>query len=238
MGNGQTSHPGGACDRVCPVVVWLNVDIYVKMSTISHMAINADRARVLKLARRRQGVTSRELSQAGVHRQVLTRLVASGQLERIARGLYRLPQQSITEHHGLAVAAAAVPHGVICLLSALQYHGVGTQLPAEIWMAIDRRARGPTLRYPPLRIVRYTGAALTAGVERHVLEGRRVKIYSVAKTLADCFKYRNKIGLDVALEALRDAWRTRRFTMDQLDRYAAICRVHRVMRPYIEALTA
>lgn len=238
MGSGQTSHPRGACDRVCPVVVWLNVDIYVKMSTISHMAINAHRARVLKLARRRQGVTSRELSQAGVHRQVLTRLVASGQLERIARGLYRLPQQSITEHHGLAVAAAAVPHGVICLLSALQYHGVGTQLPAEIWMAIDRRARGPTLRYPPLRIVRYTGAALTAGVERHVLEGRRVKIYSVAKTLADCFKYRNKIGLDVALEALRDAWRTRRFTMDQLDRYAAICRVHRVMRPYIEALAA
>ena len=202
------------------------------------MTANPDRVRALKLARRQQGVTSRELTRAGVHRQVLTRLVASGQLERLARGLYRSPEQTITEQHGLVIAAAAVPHGIICLLSALQYHGLGTELPAAIWMAIDRRARRPALRYPPLRIVRYTGAALTAGVERHVMEGRPVKIYSLPKTLADCFKYRNKIGLDVALEALRDAWRTRRFTMDQLDRYAAICRVQRVMRPYIEALTA
>jgi len=105
-------------------------------------------------------------------------------------------------------------------------------------MAIDRRARRPALRYPPLRIVRYTGAALTAGVKSHVIEGRAVKVYNVAKTLADCFKYRNKIGLDVALEALREAWRAKRFTMDELDRYAAICRVQRVMRPYLEALTA
>ena len=202
------------------------------------MPVSTDRARTLTLARRRQGVTWRELVKAGIHSQILTRLVANGELDRIARGLYRLPEQSLTEHHGLAIAAAAVPHGVVCLLSALQYHGIGTQLPSEVWMAIDRRARRPALRYPPLRIVRYTGAALTAGVERHVIEGRPVKVYNVPKTLADCFKYRNKIGLGVALEALREAWRGRRFTMDELDRYAAICRVQRVMRPYIEALTA
>ena len=96
----------------------------------------------------------------------------------------------------------------------------------------------PALRYPPLRVVRYTGAALTEGAESHQVEGREVRVYNVAKTLADCFKYRNKIGLDVALEALREAWRGRRFKMDELDRYAAICRVQRVMRPYLEALAA
>ncbi len=195
-----------------------------------------DRDRTLKLARRRQGVTTRELAQAGIHSQVLSRLVAGGEIERIARGLYRLPDQGLTEHHALAIAGAAVPHGVVCLLSALQYHRIGTQLPSEVWIAIDRRARRPALRYPPLRIVRYTGAALTEGAESHQVEGREVRVYNVAKTIADCFKYRNKIVLDVALEALREAWRARRFTMDELDRYAAICRVQRVMRPYLEAL--
>lgn len=197
-----------------------------------------DRARVLKLARRPQGVTAREVAAAGIHRQILTRLVAAGEIERIARGIYRLPGQSITESHGLSVASAAVPHGVVCLLSALQFHGIGTQLPSEVWIAIDRRARRPGLQYPPLRIVRSSGAALTEGVESHRIEGRPVRIYGVAKTLADCFKYRNKIGLDVGLEALREAWRARRFTMDELDRYARICRVQRVMRPYLEALAS
>lgn len=197
-----------------------------------------DRDRTLKLARRPRGVTPRELADAGIHRQVLTRLVAEGSIERVARGVYRLAEQPVTEHHGLAVAAVAVPHGVVCLLSALQFHNIGTQLPNEVWMAIDRRAWRPVLSYPPLRVVRFTGDALTQGVERHAIEGREVQVYSEAKTIADCFKYRNKIGLDVALEALREAWRRRRFTMDELDRYAEICRVQRVMQPYLEALTA
>ncbi|MGQ0641163.1 MAG: type IV toxin-antitoxin system AbiEi family antitoxin domain-containing protein [Gemmatimonadaceae bacterium] len=197
-----------------------------------------DRSRTLKLARRRHGVSARELAAAGIHRQVLSRLVAARELERVARGLYRLPAHPLTEHHSLAIVAATVPNGVICLLSALQFHGIGTQLPAEVWIAIDRRARRPALRYPPLRIVRYTGEALTEGVETHRLDGQHVRVYSVAKTIADCFKYRNKIGLDVALEALREAWRKRRFTMDALDHYAAICRVQRVMQPYLDALVA
>ena len=202
------------------------------------MATSTDRDRALKLARRRQGVTTRELAARGIHRQVLTRLVAEGELERVVRGLYRLADQSPTEHRGLVMASAAVPQGVVCLLSALQFHGIGTQLPSEVWVAIDRRARRPALKYPPLRVVRYTGAALTEGVELHRIEGRTVRVYGVAKTVADCFKYRNKIGLDVALEALREAWRARRFTMDALDRYARICRVQRVMQPYLEALVA
>jgi predicted transcriptional regulator of viral defense system len=202
------------------------------------MSTTTARAKTLRLARRRQGVSARELTAAGVHRQVLSRLVADGEIERIARGLYRLPERPATEHHALAVAAAAVPRGVVCLLSALQFHGVGTQLPSQVWLAIDRRARRPALQHPPLHVVRYTGRALTAGIELHRIEGSAVRIYGVAKTLADCFKYRNKIGLDVALEALREAWRKRLFSMDALDRFAAVCRVQKVMRPYVEALVA
>ncbi len=196
------------------------------------------RSRTLKLARRMRGVTPRELAAAGIHRQVLTRLVAGAVIQRVARGIYRLADQPITEHHGLAIATAAVPRGVICLLSALQFHGIGVQQPFQVWMALDRRAWRPRLAQPPLRIVRFTGRSLTEGLERHKVEGRVIRVYGVAKTLADCFKYRNKIGLDVALEALREAWRRKRFTMDELDHYAAICRVRRVMRPYLEALIA
>ena len=200
------------------------------------MPSTTDLDRTLKLARRRQGVRSSELAEHGIHRQALSRLVVAGKLERVGRGLYRIPASPLTEHHGLALASAAVPRGVICLLSALRFHGIGTQLPSQVWIAIDRRARLPALGYPPLKVVRFTGAALTEGVRAHRVEGQTVQVYGVAKTLADCFKYRNKIGLDVALEALREAWRARRFAMDELDRYAGVCRVRRVMKPYLEAL--
>jgi predicted transcriptional regulator of viral defense system len=196
-----------------------------------------DRTRALDLARRASGVSARDLDAAGIHRQVLTRLVNQGRIVRVARGVYRVAEQPVSESHALAVASATVPQGVVCLLSALQFHGLGTHLPSEIWIALDRRAWRPKRTWPPLRVVRFTGQSLTQGIERHPIEGREVKVYGVAKTLADCFKYRNKIGLDVALEALRDAWRRRRFTLDELDRYAAICRVQRVMKPYLEAMT-
>ncbi len=197
-----------------------------------------DTARVLRLARRRGGVTARDLSTAGIHRQALTRLVAHGEIERVARGLYRLPDQPVGEHHGMVLASAAVPQGTICLLSALQFHGLGTQLPSEVWIALDRRARRPELRYPPLRVMRFSGRALDEGVERHRIEGREVPVYGIAKTLADCFKYRNKIGIEVALEALRDAWQSHLLDMDAMDRYARVCRVQKVMQPYVEALVA
>jgi len=200
------------------------------------MPSSTDRDRTLKLARRRQGVTARELATAGIHRQVLSRLVESGELERVVRGVYRVPEHPLTENYGLAMVSAVVPRGVICLLSALQFHGIGTQLPSEVWIAIDRRARRPALKYPPLRVVRYSGAALTEGVESHRIEGQTVRVYNVAKTVADCFKYRNKIGLDVALEALREARRAKKASADALWRYAKINRVANVMRPYLEAM--
>ena len=196
------------------------------------------RSRLLRVARRRGALSAREATQLGIHSQQLSRLVAEGRLQRINRGQYRWPNHPVTEHYSLAVTAKALPNAVICLLTALSFHGIGTQLPADVWVAIDRRARRPRLAYPRLRVMRFGGPALTAGVEEHRIEGQIVKIYGVAKTLADVFKYRNKVGLDVALEALREAWRARRFTMDDLDRYARICRVHRVMGPYLELLVS
>ena len=127
---------------------------------------------------------------------------------------------------------------MICLLSALSFHGIWSQLPAEVWLAIARGSRPPKLPYPRLRVVRYSGAAFREGIEIHELEARRVKVYSVAKTIADLFKARHQVGLDVAMEALREAWRARRFTMAELDRAARACRVERVMRPYVEAISA
>lgn len=200
------------------------------------MGISLSSSQVLRLARRRRALSRRELSAAGVHSQVLSRLVQSGALQRIARGRYRLPDAPTTEHHGLALAASSVPRGVICLLSALNYHGIGTQLAREVWIAMDRRDRRPALRYPRLRVLRFGGEALTSGIETHRIEGENVRVYGVAKTVADAFKYRNKIGLEVALEALKAGWRARRFTMEELQRYARVCRVSRIMQPYLEAL--
>jgi len=196
----------------------------------------SDSDRLLALARRRALILAADVTRAGIHSQVLTRLVRAGRLERVARGLYRVAGRAVTEHHGLVLAARAAPRGVVCLLSALSFHGIGTEVPFEVWLAIDRRARAPLLRQPPLRVVRFSGGALTEGIETHRIEGQSVRVYGVAKTLADLFKYRHKVGLAVALEALREAWRDRRFTMAALTRHARTCRVERVMRPYLESL--
>jgi predicted transcriptional regulator of viral defense system len=208
------------------------------MHTLSHMSTTASKDQLPDIVRRPGGFTAREAAQAGMHSQALTRLVQAGVLERVARGQYRLAGAPVTEHHALAVAARAAPRGVICLLSALSFHGIGTQLPAAVWLAVERRARTPALRNPRLRVARFSGTAFTEGVEEHVVEGQRVRVYGLAKTIADLFKYRRKIGLDVALEALREAWQERRVTMGEIDRFARVCRVERVMTPYLEALVA
>lgn len=191
-----------------------------------------NRQRILRLARAGY-VSTQAVGRAGIHTQELTRLVADGTLERIGRGRYRLASAEITEHHGFALAAAAAPDGVICLLSALAFHGIGTQLPAEVWLAIQRGRRPPKVANLSLRIVRFSGPAFHVGIEVHQVERQRVRVYGVAKTIADLFKARNRVGLDVAVEALREAWRDRRFTMADLDRAARACRVERVLRPYL-----
>ena len=197
-----------------------------------------DKQRLVLQARQRPILMRADVVAAGFHTQHLSRLVKAGILERVARGQYRMPARSVTEHHGLAVAAGAVPLGVICLLSALSFHGIGTQVPFEIWIAIDRRSRRPSLKYPPLHVVRFSGPSFAEGIEVHEIEGRPVRVYSAAKTIADLFKYRNKIGLDVALEALREAWQGNRARMNEIDRYARVCRVSTVMKPFLEMLVS
>ncbi len=191
---------------------------------------------ILALARSRGLIRPRDLNALGLPRVALTRLVKRGQLTRIGRGLYAIPDRPVSEHTALAEVARKHPRVIICLLSALRFHDLTTQAPFEVWLAIPNKARAPQIDYPPLRIVRFSGAALSEGVEEHLVEGVTVRVTSVAKTVADCFKYRNKIGLDVALEALHESWQEKRFRMDELWHFATICRVANVMRPYLDSL--
>lgn len=193
---------------------------------------------VLALAESRPLLRARDLADQALPTVVLSRLVAAGKLERITRGVYSLPGRSLSEHRSLAEAALRVPRGVVCLLSALRVHGIGTQAPFEVWMAIPHHSPTPRLDQPVLRVVRMSGAALTEGIKPIVIDGVEVPVFNAAKTVADCFKYRNKIGLDVALEALRDGWSQRKLSMDALWHYATVDRVANVMRPYLESVTA
>ncbi|MBK7673374.1 MAG: AbiEi antitoxin N-terminal domain-containing protein [Candidatus Accumulibacter sp.] len=193
--------------------------------------------RLIELARSRGVIRPCDLAPFGIPRVSLTRAVRRGLLERIGRGLYGLPGREVSAHGLLAEVARRVPKGVVCLLSALRFHGLTTQAPFEVWLAIENKALAPKLDYPPLRIVRFSGEAFTEGVEEHVVDSVTIRITGVAKTVADCFKYRNKIGLDVALEALREAWHERRMSSDDIWRYAKVCRVANVMRPYLDSLT-
>jgi predicted transcriptional regulator of viral defense system len=192
---------------------------------------------ILDLVTKRGAIRPLDLQHERLSRQALIRLYQRGVLERPSRGLYVLAGADFTENHSLAEAAKLVPGGVVCLLSALRFHDLTTQAPHEVWLAIDNKAWKPDVVSPPLRIVRFSGQALTFGVEPHKVEGVTVRIYSPAKTVADCFKFRNKIGLDVALDALRDCWQQKKATIDELWQAAKVCRMSNVMRPYMEALT-
>jgi predicted transcriptional regulator of viral defense system len=160
-----------------------------------------------------------------------------GEITRVGRGLYVARGSRPTEHHSFAQASKRVPHGVVCLLSALRFHDLTTQSPFQVWLAISDKARLPKTDMPPLRIVRFSQKPLSYGVQNHRIEGVNVHIFSPAKTVADCFKYRNKIGLDVALEALRECRRKRRATSDEIWQAAKVCRVANVIRPYLESLS-
>lgn len=176
-----------------------------------------------------------EALKAGVHPRTLYRMRDQGIVERLGRGMYRFADIPSLENPDLATVAMKVPKGVICLISALSYHELTTEIPHEIYVALPRGAEPPRLDYPPLRIFWFSGPAFEEGIERHEVDGIPMKVYNPEKTLADCFKYRNKIGLDVVLEALKFYRQRKRFRADDLMRYARICRVEKVMRPYLEA---
>ena len=192
--------------------------------------------RLVELVRRKHIVRARDLERARIPRNYLTRLVQRGQLQKLERGMYTAESLPASEHISLLEVSRRVPKGVICLLSALAFHGIGTQVPGEVWIAIDVKAWAPRITSPAVRIIRFSGKALHYDVRQKQVMGGTIRVYSPAKTVADCFKFRNKIGTEVALEALRDSYRQKKATMNELFEAAKVCRVANVMRPYLESL--
>ncbi|MCD2519181.1 type IV toxin-antitoxin system AbiEi family antitoxin domain-containing protein [Massilia sp. G4R7] len=193
---------------------------------------------ILELARSKGILRTRDVDSVALPRVLLASLTDEGRLLKLGRGLYTLPDRAASEHDSFAEVATRSENGVLCLFSALRFHDLTTQQPSDVWLAIPHKARAPRFDYPPIRIVRMSGLAMTEGVETADVGGAQVRVFGVAKTVADCFKFRNKIGLDVALEALREAWNGKRTTMEELWRHAEICRVANVMRPYLETVAA
>jgi len=192
--------------------------------------------KVLEYAKKHGMIRVRDIINERIHPEYLRRLCTKGLLVKIGRGTYIPADMDFSVNIGLAQVAKRVPHAVICLLSALQFHDIGTQLPHEVWIAIDGKAAKPQIDYPPVRVMRFSDKSLSEGIEEHTIEGVSVQVYNKAKTVADCFKYRNKIGLDVALEALKDCRQRKLCSNDELWRYAKICRVSAVMKSYLEAI--
>ncbi len=192
--------------------------------------------RLLRHARRHGLVRPRDVERLRISRTALNRLLDANLLIRRSRGVYVTTEHELTENADLAAVAKRAPRAIICLLSALRFHELTTQNPFDIWIMIGRTAWRPRITHPPMRVVRATGAALVSGIELHRIEGVTVRITAPAKTVADCFKYRSKVGTDVAIEALRDCWRQRKATLDEIHRFARVDRVANVMRPYVESL--
>ena len=188
------------------------------------------------LVQKRTLVRSKELKGLSVSRSHLWNLAKDGKIERVGRGLYRAKDAPISINETLLEVAKRVPLGVLCLSSALRFHELTTENPFEVWLAIERGAWSPKLEYPPVRVVHLSEAAFKFGIETHSVEGVTLRVYSPAKTVADCFKFRSKIGMETAIQALRSAYREKKATMDELWRAAKVCRVVNVMRPYMEAL--
>ena len=199
----------------------------------------AQQYKILEKTLRRQGMLRlHEAQKLGVRRMTLSRLTAKGQLQRLGRGLYALPDAELNEHHYLAIVSKQVPNATICLLSALSYHGMTTELPRATWIALPSKSRPPKIEYPRLQIVYMSEPAASYGIENYVIDKVSVPISTPAKTVADCFKFRNKIGTDVAIAALKDYWFERRGTLEELRRATDVCRVSRVIAPYLEMLTS
>lgn len=198
--------------------------------------MNTLMARAQKLVSRRAVIRSKDFDAQGIPRAYLRRLVQAGQLERVSRGIYNSGLSGTTEHQTLLEVCHKVPHAVVCLSSALRFHNLTTENPFEVWVALRRGAWAPKSAYPPVRVVWMSGLALEFGVEEHRVRGGMLRVFSPAKTVADCFKFRTRVGLETALQALRESLREKRATMDQLWEAAKVCRVANVMRPYMESL--
>jgi predicted transcriptional regulator of viral defense system len=193
--------------------------------------------RLLRFADQQTVIRPGDLERLSVPRNYLGRLVRAGKLERVGRGLYSSADHPPSENRTLLEVCRKVPQAVVCLSSALRFHELTTENPFEVWIALKPGAWSPSVGYPPMRVVRVSGDALTFGVEEHYVEGTKIKVYSPAKTVADCFKFRSKIGTELAIQALRECFREKKATMDELWEAAKVCRVSNVMRPYMESLS-
>lgn len=192
--------------------------------------------RIVEIVRGHGVLRPRDLEEHRIPREYLRRLCAKGTLRRVARGLYTVENAEASELHSFAEVCKRVPRGVICLLSALKFHELTTQSPFQVWVAIDTHARLPRASDLPIRIFRFSDSSLISNIEEHDVEGVTVRVFSAAKTVADCFKFRKKIGMDVAIEALRDCLRLRKATPSEIWEAAKTCRVTSIIRPYLEAL--
>jgi predicted transcriptional regulator of viral defense system len=193
--------------------------------------------RVLQLAQKQSVIRGKDLDALGLPRNYLIRLVRAGKLERVSRGLYSSPQAPATEHRTLVEVCKKVPQAVICLSSALRFHELTTENPFQVWIAMKRDTWRPRTSYPPIRVVRFSGEAFDFGITERSVEGGKIRVYNPAKTVADCFKFKSKVGTEVAIQALREAFRQRKATMDELWKAAKVCRVANIMRPYMESLS-
>ncbi len=196
------------------------------------------KTRVLDLLKTKGMLRLKDFLAEDIGQETLARLVREGQIVRPSRGLYQLSDAPMDASQILAEAAALVPKGIVCLISALQFHQLTLQMPSSVWMAIERTAWKPTISYPSIRFVRFSGWALTEGIERYSIQSCHVPITDPPRTIVDCFRYRNKIGIDVAMEGLREGIRQRKCTPDQLWHYAKKARVWTIMRPYVETEVA
>jgi len=201
------------------------------------MAKKTMEEQVLRLIGRVGVIRARDVAEHHIPTVILSRMVRNGQIERTSRGVYTLPNVAMSEHRSLAEVAIRIPSAVMCLLTALRYHEIGTQSPFDVWVALPARCPTPRVEQPRARYVWMTSKSLSEGVDEVLIDGVRVKIFNPAKTIADCFKFRNKLGTDVAIEALSDAWRRKLVSMADLWYFAKVDRVTNVMRPYLESLT-
>jgi len=213
----------------------LIIGIYMQLPRFHNMLSNSQM--IERLARQQGSIRARDLTQRGLPSVYLSRLVRQGRLVRRARGVYAPANREISGMHDWELACLRLPKGVLCLMSALVYHRIGTQNPNQVWMAIDVKAWRPRVDYPRMRIVRFSGPARSQGIMTVKVGSATLRVYNPAKTVADCFKYRHKIGLEVAVEALREGWRMKKFSLVELAAMARICRVRNVIQPYLEMIS-
>jgi len=192
--------------------------------------------KITKIIKQNGFIRARDLKKRKLHRTSLTRLCDKDKIQKLSWGLYSLKNAEITAHHNFAELSKKVPHGIICLLSALSFYEIGTQLPGKIWLALKQGVSTPKIKYPPFRVVRFSGVSFSSGVKKHKIEGVSVSVTCLEKTIADCFKFRNKIGIDVAIEALKDGIKSKKCRINELEKYSSICRVQKIIMPYIQTL--